>query len=316
MSDDAPLHTLHYSSAFEPTLLNALADLIDLPISVFLALILEYLRTLKNAFTNFDQALIGLVPTDLKAEGTTLLNNMTVAFNTAIAAHDSSYWIWSNESVVGRGTGYLAKAGEYVPQGVTSYIKTTKDAESESPNRRSSRAEPEQDDEIASTTTDLTELSTTAQAGSLTSSEIFSPPSSDIASAWDNDDAESNASPFMHDYYTSARIPSPPQINLAPHMQPLAGGEAEHGGVRLCDERAKGVRSPAYNNTGPSARFTPYSEDEYPSDGAKEDVEPGGTTKKLVKAIDQRVDEAGSGLGGGGEGYDARSLGSERRDGS
>ncbi|KAJ7113778.1 hypothetical protein C8R44DRAFT_881366 [Mycena epipterygia] len=198
-------------------------------------------------------------------------------------------------------TGYHAKAEEHVPQGVTSYFKTIKDAESGSPSRRSSRAEPEHDDETASTTTDLTELSTAAQAGSLAPSEISSPTSShdeleassDIASPRDNDDAESNASPFMHDDYASARMPSPPQINLAARMQPLAGGEAEHGGVRLCedeqakldDERAEGVRSPAYNDTGPSARFTPHTEDEYSSDEAKEDVEPGGTTKKLVKRL-------------------------------
>ncbi|KAJ7611149.1 hydrophobic surface binding protein [Mycena rosella] len=80
--------------AFEPTILDALTQIAAkqpafaaLPIGGIPALILQDLQTLKTDTVNFSNALIANAPADLKAEATTLTNNITNGFNTAIAAY-------------------------------------------------------------------------------------------------------------------------------------------------------------------------------------------------------------------------------------
>ncbi|KAJ7649145.1 hypothetical protein DFH06DRAFT_1209050, partial [Mycena polygramma] len=130
------------------------------------------------------------------------------------------------------------------------------------------------DDETRSTTTDL---STTAQAGSEAPSSPGSPaPSTEMEddtmetsaaagadahsprkkdSESGRADADADASPFLNQDHGQATKPAPPKIKLAPRTHPLAGGEAHHRGVPLCeeeqakmdDERHDGARGPAYN---------------------------------------------------------------------
>ncbi|KAJ6580060.1 hypothetical protein DFH09DRAFT_1310013 [Mycena vulgaris] len=228
---------------------------------------------------------------------------------------DASVSEMNNEEV--QQTGYLSglgSASNYIPQGVTNYFggsaKST-GSDSETRPRHSNGAAAEPDDETASTTTDLTELSTTAQAGSLAPSGAASPASAFSVDDQPTDEPKSNvdeesagakepgvdpspadSSPFLHEDHASARIPSPARINLAPRTHPLADGDAQHGGfllresvqAKLDEERAEGVRSPAYNDAGPSAPFTTRSEDEYSSDEAREDAQ-GGKVKRLVKRL-------------------------------
>ncbi|KAJ7016549.1 hypothetical protein C8F04DRAFT_1406882 [Mycena alexandri] len=196
--------------------------------------------------------------------------------------------------------GYLAKAGEYMPQGITtSFFK--KPPSAENPAIRHSSTAADDEDDTGSTTTDLTELSTTAQAGSaVPSSPPSLAPSTELelesSGVGENDNSEdreksdADASPFLHDDHSSAKKPSPPQINLAPRTHPLAGGEAEHGGfllreerqAELDDERAQGTREPAYDD---APEFKPnFEEDRYSSDEASDEAN-GGKMKKLKKRI-------------------------------
>ncbi|KAJ7034206.1 hypothetical protein C8F04DRAFT_1102649 [Mycena alexandri] len=200
--------------------------------------------------------------------------------------------------------GYLAKAGEYMPQGITtSFFKKPPSAENPASPHSSTAADDE--DDTGSTTTDLTELSTTAQAGSVAPSSPPSPaPSTELelesSGVGENDNSEdreksdADASPFLHDDHSSAKKPSPPQINLAPRTHPLAGGEAEHGGfllreerqAELDDERAQGTREPAYDD---APEFKPnFEEDRYSSDEASDEAN-GGKMKKLKKRITRRT---------------------------
>ncbi|KAJ7663635.1 hydrophobic surface binding protein [Mycena rosella] len=80
--------------AFEPIILDALTQIAAkqpafaaLPIGGIPALILQDLQTLKTDTVAFANALIADLPADLKAEATTLANNITNGFNTAIAAY-------------------------------------------------------------------------------------------------------------------------------------------------------------------------------------------------------------------------------------
>ncbi|KAJ6608285.1 hydrophobic surface binding protein A-domain-containing protein [Mycena sp. CBHHK59/15] len=75
--------------AFEPTILEALTQIACLPLPVggIPALILQDLQNLKSATVSFSNSLITSAPADLKAEATALTNNITTAFNTAIAAY-------------------------------------------------------------------------------------------------------------------------------------------------------------------------------------------------------------------------------------
>ncbi|KAF8214833.1 hypothetical protein K438DRAFT_1749907 [Mycena galopus ATCC 62051] len=154
------------------------------------------------------------------------------------------------------------------------------------------------DDETRSTTTDTTEGSVAAQAGSAAPSLPRTPAEStedeiERSAAVGGNDAEENeksaadASPFWNQDYSSATMPGPPKINLAARTHPLAGGSAEHGGVPLCedaqaeldDERADGTREPAYNE---AVEFKPGEEDSYSSDEAGEEE---GRTKRLLKRM-------------------------------
>ncbi|KAF7362749.1 hypothetical protein MVEN_00624400 [Mycena venus] len=191
------------------------------------------------------------------------------------------------------------KAGDGMPQASRGYFgKLTQPAL-----RRLNSALPDDDDETGSTTTDITEVSTKAQAGSVAPSSPGSPTSStegEMDVDKDEDDIERSAgvgvgddiqetpdadsSPFLNQDHGSATKPPPPAINLAPRTHPLAGGEAEHGGVPLSedkqaemdDERADGELGPAYNS---AEAFK--DEDSYSSDEAKED----GTGKRLMKRV-------------------------------
>ncbi|KAJ7263595.1 hypothetical protein B0H12DRAFT_1217339 [Mycena haematopus] len=151
----------------------------------------------------------------------------------------------------------------------------------------------EDDDETRSTTTDITELSNTAQAGSVTPSSPAESTEEEIegsAGAGEEkaNQSDADASPFWNQNHSSAEILGPPKVNLAPRTHPLAGQEAEHGGVLLCedtqanmdDERATGARAPAYND---AVEFKPSddSEDNYSSDEQNE----GGVTKRLVRRV-------------------------------
>lgn len=164
--------------------------------------------------------------------------------------------------------------------------------------RRLNNIAPDDDDDTRSTTsraTDITEFSTTAQAGSVAPSSPGSPmPVEEMERSAGTDDTEheensdAEASPFwIEQEHGSAPKPAPPEINLAPRTHPLAGGEAEHGGVPLREdkqaemdeERAEGALGPAYND---GVEFKPGEEDNYSSDEAKEEL---GTTKRLAKRV-------------------------------
>ncbi|KAJ7669132.1 hypothetical protein B0H17DRAFT_1086771 [Mycena rosella] len=210
---------------------------------------------------------------------------------------------------------YLSRLGngeDFIPQGVTNYFARGADPDTENPPRHSNGAAAEGDDDTASTTTDLTELSTTAQAGSLAPSGSASPASQlsfdEVESKGDMDETsartedygedtgpqKSDLSPFMHEDHSSAQIPPPPHLNLAPRTHPLADGEAQHGGVplresvqaKLDEERAEGVRSPAYDGAGPSTEFKANEEDDYSSDEGRDAQE--GKAKRLVKRLKAR----------------------------
>ncbi|KAJ7155317.1 hypothetical protein C8R46DRAFT_1356517 [Mycena filopes] len=164
-------------------------------------------------------------------------------------------------------SGYLAQASAYMPQAVTGWFGGKPPS---TPASRSSAAGADDEDETRSTTTDLTELSTIAQAGSDTSSS--SPPSpaptdptpaeapqnmeSSAAGVGVDDDraephndeeteheegerekADAEASPFLHEEHAEAKPGVAPKINLAPRTHPLAGGDAMHGGELLREER-------------------------------------------------------------------------------
>ncbi|KAJ7800190.1 hypothetical protein B0H14DRAFT_2834543 [Mycena olivaceomarginata] len=164
--------------------------------------------------------------------------------------------------------------------------------------RRLNNAAPDDDDDARSTTsraTDITEFSTTAQAGSVAPSSPGSPmPVEEMERSAGTDDTEheessdADASPFwIEQEHGSAPKPAPPEINLAPRTHPLAGGEAEHGGVPLREdkqaemdeERAEGALGPTYND---AVAFNPSEEDNYSPDEAKEEL---GTTKRLAKRV-------------------------------
>ncbi|KAJ7749710.1 hypothetical protein B0H16DRAFT_1691820 [Mycena metata] len=187
-------------------------------------------------------------------------------------------------------------------QGITASL--LRDRKPPTPSRHSSTAADEED-ETRSTTTDSTELSTRAQAGSEAPSSAPSPaPSTEVepeltssgvgaddpSDDRDREKSDADASPFLHDDHSSAKKPSPPQINLAPRTHPLAGGEAQHGGfllreerqAELDDERAQGTREPAYDD---APEFKPnFEQDTYSSDEASDEAN-GGKMKKLKKRI-------------------------------
>ncbi|KAJ7769452.1 hydrophobic surface binding protein [Mycena metata] len=87
---------LNSVEALEPTILDALTDIVvkkpafaALPIGGIPALILQDLKNLKTATVAFAGALISAAPADLTAEATQLQNNITAAFDPAIAAYSS-----------------------------------------------------------------------------------------------------------------------------------------------------------------------------------------------------------------------------------
>ncbi|KAJ7031749.1 hydrophobic surface binding protein [Mycena alexandri] len=82
--------------ALEPIILDALTDIVvkkpafaALPIGGLPALILADLKNLKTATVAFAGALISAAPADLTDEATQLQNNITAAFDPAIAAYSS-----------------------------------------------------------------------------------------------------------------------------------------------------------------------------------------------------------------------------------
>ncbi|KAJ6493337.1 hypothetical protein C8R45DRAFT_989495 [Mycena sanguinolenta] len=156
----------------------------------------------------------------------------------------------------------------------------------------------DEDDETGST---ITELSNTAQAGSVAPSSPGSPiaestedereRSDGVDEDKDSEMPDADASPFWNQNHDSAKMPEPPKINLTARTHPLAGGDAEHGNVPLCedvqanmdDERAEGTLSPAYND---AVEFKPSEEDPYSSDEAKEEE---STTKRLANRVKERT---------------------------
>ncbi|KAJ6592529.1 hypothetical protein B0H19DRAFT_1365001 [Mycena capillaripes] len=184
------------------------------------------------------------------------------------------------------------RAAESAMQGIESTFANTRNPAF----RRLNSLAAEDDDETASTTTDRTEFSTTAQAGSSVPSSPGSPatPTEDeieksAAAGGEAHDghggaeqSDADASPFWNQDHASAKKGEPPTLNLAPRTHPLAGEGAEHGGVPLCedaqaemdDERADGTRGPAYGGAVDE-------EDSYSSDEAMED----GKVKRLVKRV-------------------------------
>ncbi|KAJ7084626.1 hypothetical protein B0H15DRAFT_1023758 [Mycena belliarum] len=169
---------------------------------------------------------------------------------------------------------------------------------------RSATTELEPDDETASNHTDFTELSTTAQAGSLAPSPTASP----VSAAFSNIGLD-KTSPATDDYGEESHpgqasrrptadsdgedrsAPSPPKLNLAPRTHPLGDGDAAHGGILLREsvqaqmdaERAQGVLSPGYEGTGPHAENMQNGEDDYSSDEGRDVQE--GKAKGLVKRL-------------------------------
>ncbi|KAJ7734363.1 hypothetical protein DFH07DRAFT_844906 [Mycena maculata] len=206
------------------------------------------------------------------------------------AQPDQTPRISDTNTGVGSGAGYLAKASAYVPQSVTGYFGKSTDAPPDTPG--SAAAEP--DDETSSTTTDLTELSTKAQAGSLAPSRPGSPISTVSAddpteeNHGEDVDAE-NARPWIEDDYATTTMPPEPKIHLEPRMYPLAVDSATHGGILLCEdtqaqmdiERAGGILSPAHEGTEVLAS---NDEDDYSSDDGKEDAQ-GGKVKRLARRV-------------------------------
>ncbi|KAF7350153.1 Hydrophobic surface binding protein [Mycena venus] len=82
--------------AIEPVILDALTDIVvkkpafaALPIGGIPALILQDLEKLKTATVAFSSGLITIAPPDLVDEATDLSNNITAAFDPAIAAYSS-----------------------------------------------------------------------------------------------------------------------------------------------------------------------------------------------------------------------------------
>ncbi|CAK5266705.1 unnamed protein product [Mycena citricolor] len=142
---------------------------------------------------------------------------------------------------------------------------------------RSSRSSSRQDsiddrDETSSVVSCSTELSTRAEAGSdhAPDSIAGSPPHT-----WQSPPGtpmETDRDSFVPlDSYEGAPLGVPPQINLEPRTHPLAGGEAQHGGVllneesqaKLDEDRAEGrAAGPAYNDVAVDAEEDDYSSDE------------------------------------------------------
>ncbi|KAJ7484828.1 hydrophobic surface binding protein [Mycena galericulata] len=87
---------LNSVEAIEPTIFDALTDIVTkqasfaaLPIGGIPALILQDLTNLKTATVAFAAALVSNAPADLQAEATTVEDNITAAFDPAIAAYSS-----------------------------------------------------------------------------------------------------------------------------------------------------------------------------------------------------------------------------------
>ncbi|KAJ7624236.1 hydrophobic surface binding protein [Mycena polygramma] len=96
LSEDDGRTILSSVEAIEPTILDALTNIVvkkpafvALPIGGLPALILQDLKNLKNATVAFAGGLIAIAPADLVAEATEIQNNITAAFDPAIAAYSS-----------------------------------------------------------------------------------------------------------------------------------------------------------------------------------------------------------------------------------
>ncbi|KAJ7917166.1 hydrophobic surface binding protein [Mycena leptocephala] len=96
LSEDDGRTILSSVEAIEPTILDALTDIVvkkpafaALPIGGLPALILQDLKNLKTATVAFAAGLVAIAPADLVAEATELQNNITAAFDPAIAAYSS-----------------------------------------------------------------------------------------------------------------------------------------------------------------------------------------------------------------------------------